>query len=434
MKNIFLVTDFGACADGRTINTRAIQAALDACGTNGGGTVIVPAGCFVTGTLWLRDHVEFHLQSGAVLMASPNLNDYNPLDAYPQNFLSREEEWNGAHLILGVEINDVSITGPGTIDGNGQIFFADPIPYPPFCWRDGLALSKDKEKLRPGQTIVFCESKNIRIRDVAIRNSTCWSCFLHGCEDVFISGLKINNAPYAANTDGIDIDCCRNVTIRDCIIDTGDDAITLRGDCAPLKDKSRVCENIVVNNCVVGSSSSVFRIGVGDGVIRNAVFSNIIITRGGVGISFQSAYSAGPGVAISNITFRDVYASNLAHPFMVMAGKPEATAQIENIVIDGMSAEVFASGVLIGNEHTHPRHISLRNLKLTVVPNPVKLDSRERYPDTLLHLDSVENISLTDVQIEWKTSAPNWKRALYHCGVTGLNIAKNCHLPDPENT
>jgi len=430
---MFLITDYGACGDGKTVNTRAIQAAIDACGSAGGGVVVVPAGLFVTGTLWLRDRMEFHLDSGAVLKGSADLGDYNTLDAYAQNFECRDEEWNGAHLILAVEVSDVSITGPGTIDGNGQAFFADPNPFfpPSFIWRDGLALARDKEHLRPGQMIVFCESKNIRIRDLALRNATCWCCLLHGCEDVFVSGLKIDNAPAAANTDGIDIDCCRNVTVRDCIIDTGDDAITLRGVPALIKDKTRVCENIVVTNCVVGSSSSVFRIGVGDGVIRNAAFSNIIITRGGIGLHFQSAYSAGRGVAISNVTFRDVYARNVAFPFVISPGQLGATAPIENIVIDGFHAEVFAHALIEGNGNTRPRNIRLSHIDLTVVPNPVTLESRDLYPDTLLCIASVDDVSLDDVRVRWKTSAPNWKRALRSSGVTGLAIAGNCRLPEP---
>lgn len=432
---MYLITDYGACGDGIKVNSPAIQAAIDACGTAGGGMVVVPAGVFITGTLWLRDRVELHIEAGAVLKASPDLSDYNALDAYEQNFECRDEEWNGAHLILGVEVSDVAITGPGIIDGNGQAFFTTARPFSPasLIWRDGLALARDKERLRPGQMIVFCESRNIRVRDLSLRNATCWCCLFHGCDTVFVSGLNITNPSDAANTDGIDIDCCRNVTIRDCIIDTGDDAITLRGVPSYLKDKTRLCENVVVSNCVVGSSSSVFRIGVGDGVIRNAIFANIVITRGGIGLHFQSAYSAGRGVAISNITFRDVYARNVAFPFVISPGMPEATAPIENIIIDGLQADVFAGAVIEGNANTRPRNIRLSHVDLTVVSNPVKLESRDMYPDTLLSMASVDDVLLDQVRVQWKTCTPNWQHVLRASQVTGLDIADNCRLPEPEN-
>lgn len=431
---IFNVLDYGAVGDATTVNTGAIQAALDACGKAGGGTVVVPAGCFVTGTIWLRSHVELHLTPGAVLKASPDLADYNKLDAYPQNFMSREEEWNGAHLILGIEVEDVSITGPGTIDGNGKVFFCGPIPLPysAYIWRDGLALAKDKENLRPGQTIVFCESRNIRIRDLAIRDATCWCIFLYGCEDVLVRGLNIRNASTAANTDGIDVDCCRNVTISDCLIDTGDDAITLRADTVRLKNKNRICENITVTNCVVGSSSSVFRIGVGDGVIRNALFSNIVITRGGIGLHFQSAFWPGPGVAISNVTFRDVVARDVALPFHISPGKPEATARIENIVIDGYHAEVFADAAVAGNSRTRPRNIQLRNIQLTVVPHPGQLGPGWKdQPDTLLRIRAADDVTLENVRVEWRTDAKHWKRTLVSEDVAGLKTGADCRLTEP---
>lgn len=430
----FNIADFGARADGKTVNTKSIQAALDACGAAGGGTVVVPAGTFVTGTIWLRSHVELHLQHGAVLLASPDLDDYNSGTAYAQNWGCNEEEWNGSHLILAVEVEDVSVTGTGTIDGNGEAFFAEPVmmPFSHSIWRDGLALARDKKRLRPGQLMVFCESRNIRLRDVSIRNATCWCVFLHGCEDVSVIGLKINNGPAAANTDGIDIDCCRNVTVSNCLIDTGDDAITLRGVPAQLKDKARICENVVVTNCVVGSSSSVFRIGVGNGTIRNAVFSNIVITRGGIGLHFQSSYSpGGRGVAISNVTFRDVYAQNLARAFEISAGQEDTTAPIEDIVIDGYHAECFSSSSVWGNAHTRPTRVRLRNIDITVVPRPDTKVKPEAPPETLLEFVGADDLRMENVRVAWKTTDPGWIRALAMRHCTGVTITEDCRLAEP---
>ena len=108
--NINILTT-GAMADGVTLNTESIQKAIDLCAENGGGRVEVPAGTFVTGTIWLKSHVELYLEQGAVLKASTNMDDYNELDAYPQNYSWLPEEWVGKHLIITVGQTDVAIAG-----------------------------------------------------------------------------------------------------------------------------------------------------------------------------------------------------------------------------------------------------------------------------------------------------------------------------------
>ena len=108
------ILDFGAMGDGVTPCTGKIQAAIDACAASGGGRVTVPAGTYLTGTLWLRSHVELHLGHGSVLKGSTELDDYNALDAYEQNFSCQNpEEWVGKHLVLAVECEDVALTGSG---------------------------------------------------------------------------------------------------------------------------------------------------------------------------------------------------------------------------------------------------------------------------------------------------------------------------------
>ncbi len=245
-------------------------------------------------------------------------------------------------------------------------------------------------------------------------------------------GIKVNNSSWACNTDGIDIDSCRNVTVSDCIIETGDDAIALRGCSGRLNDKTRICEHIVVTNCVVGSSSSVFRIGVGDGEIRNALFSNIVITRGGIGIHFNPAYRPpSKGVSISHVRFRDVSARNVAYPLVVEAGHAEATARIENIVVEGMQCEAFAPIRICGNARNKCHNIVLRNMEITVVPNPVKLDSLNDYPSTLIQIERADEVTLDRVRVQWGTSEPNWQHVIHAVDVSNLDIADNCHLPEP---
>ena len=429
---MYLITDYGASGDGKTLNTKAIQAAIDACSAAGGGTVNVPAGLFITGTIWLRDNVDLRLESGAILKGSPDLDDYNTLDAFPQNWKCPDEEWNGSHLILAVEVNNVSISGYGVIDGNGPAFFAKAEPFSSSCWRYGLALAKDKERLRPGQLIYFCECRHVRVENVSLRDATCWTCLMHGCEDVLIRGVRIHNPPYAGNTDGIDIDSSRNVTISDCIIDTGDDAITLRGDPANLKKKDRVCENVVVTNCILSSSSSVFRIGVGNGVIRNAIISNIIICRGSIGVHIQSTYSPdSTGVSISNITLRDLTISNTFSPFEISPGVSKTTtAQIKNIAFDGFRGSVYGNGRIAGSPASRPRNISLCNVDLTVMPSPTEY----RPGGALLTVRSVDSVSFRNVHVAWSCETTTCNKTLETSDVPGFKLADDCVLdPPPGN-
>ena len=119
----FNVRDYGAVGDGVSKDTASLQKALDAA-TASGGRVVVPPGTYLTGSLWLKSRTELHLQRGAVLKASGDLADYNATDAYPQNWGSKSEGWCGKHLVLCLGQEDVAITGEGTVDGNGTVFFA----------------------------------------------------------------------------------------------------------------------------------------------------------------------------------------------------------------------------------------------------------------------------------------------------------------------
>lgn len=315
------ILDFGAVSDGVTLNTASIQNAIDACAASGGGRVTVTSGVFKTGTVWLKSHVELHLEMGAELLASDNMDDYNALDAYEQNFSVPSEMWVGKHLIIAHEIEDCAITGFGRINGNCHAF-VEKGPSPAgetFGWCHGLSVLKDKEKQRPGQLICFIESKNIRVQDVTIVDSPCWSCFVHGCEFVQIRGVKIFNPIWMLNSDGIDIDASRYVTVSDCIIETGDDAITLRACEHRIKNKDMHCEHITVTNCVLGTGICAFRIGVGQGVIRHARISNIVISHCLNIAQFCTAYNKKGCANIEDVNFSNISAANTDRCFQAFA-------------------------------------------------------------------------------------------------------------------
>ncbi len=361
------ITDFGAISDGVTRNTDAIQQAIDACASAGGGKVCVPCGTFMTGTIYLRDNVELHLEHSAVLLANPDMEDYNDVEAYPQNFSSAlSEEWVGKHLILAIECKNVALTGTGAIDGNADVFFEEPQVQSHLGWRHGIAKAKDKEKLRPGQLVCFIECEDVTVTDVTFRKMPCWGLFLHGCERVSVRGYKAYAREYHANTDGIDIDCCRHVTVSDCIIQTGDDAIAIRGAERKLKNK-KACEYVTITNCVLGSYACAIRVGVGTGNIRHIRLSNITVTNGGNGIQLMTDYESRGCVNIEDVSFTNFSMDNCAWPIKIIEN---SGAKLRDITFDGFNVTGYAAIRMLPANQDTTENIALRNFTFHLVDNP----------------------------------------------------------------
>lgn len=393
----FSVLSFGADPTGAKLSTFAIQKAIDEAALTG-GRVTVPSGLYKTGTLWLKSNIELHLEMGAKLLASEDLSDYNEENAYPQNFRCNGEEWNGKHLIIAHEVDNIAITGLGCLDGNAEAFFCEPIPWDGYTWEKGLALAKDKVNLRPGQLIAVIECKNVVFQDITVQNSTCWCCFFHGCENVSVRGVKIFNPPENANTDGIDIDTCSDVTVSDCIIDTGDDAIALRCDGDRVLHREAVCENITVSNCVLASSSSVFRIGVGRGVLRHIRVDNIVMKRGAVGMCFMGCWTPGKFTDIYDTHFSRISAAKLSFAFQINSIRG---AELRDISITDMRAVCCAMSSVSTDEPGTLKDIRLENVHLKYFDKPLELTSKalDARGDHLLCLKNAQGITLRDVTV-----------------------------------
>ena len=353
------VRDFGAVGDGRTKDTKAIQAAIDA-----GGLVTFPPGVYLTGTLYLRSNGGLDIQPGAVILGSPSLDDYNAADFTPQNYASKAEITSGGHLIVAVECENITLTGGGAIDGNQPAFVNKVRKDAPFIY---------ERTMRPAQMIFLCECSNVHVTNLELRSSPYWTCFLYGCEEVTVTGLHIHSHPMVLNDDGIDVDCCRRVTISDCIIDTGDDCITLRGDDKRLKTK-RACEYISVTNCVLTSRyANAIRVGVGNGEIRNASFSNIIITGYRTAISVVSNWSNDPtsctGVDIIGIDFSNIRST--ARRFLnikldnLSDGKAKTSAVIRDICVRNVRGTMELNNTVRGNGVGTLEGITLDDIRLT---------------------------------------------------------------------
>ncbi len=394
------VLDFGAIADGKTLCTAALQSAIDACATSGGGRVLVLAGKYKIGTIWLRSRVELHLELGAELIASENLDDYNPLDAYEQNWGCIAEGWVGKHLIIAHEIENCALTGFSTVNGNLHAFAyrVDSAKDKVYGWCNGRSLLKDAKKTRPGQLICFIECKNVRVQDITIMDSPCWSCFLHGCEYVQIRGVKIQNPIWMLNTDGIDIDSSRYVTVSDCLIETGDDAITLRADEARVKNKDMHCEYVTVTNCVLSTGICAFRIGVGTGVIRHARIHGIVIRHALNVVQLCTAYGENGQANIEDVHFSDISADRTDRLLQAFA---KNGAYIRNVSIENVQTTAAVQNVIEVTEGSI-RGISLRNIEMQFADKATDL-SENQYAyrgSHLLYLSGAENVTLENFHID----------------------------------
>ena len=268
----------GAIGDGRANDTRAVQAAIDACAAAGGGRVLVPAGgTFRIGTIALRDHVELHLENGALLVASEDPADYRELAIAGEYGGNR-----GAFVIYAEGCRNVAITGLGTIDGRGSAFMAGP-------WHGvserGQAWIMKPQEFRPRLCGLF-RCRDVTVRDVTLRDAAQWTLHLTGCDGVVIDGVRIRNRLDVPNCDGIDPDHCRNVTISNCHIEAGDDGIVIKNtrpfaDCGPT-------ENIVVQNCTIISTSAAVKIGSESvDAFRGILVQNCAISRSSRGLAIQ---------------------------------------------------------------------------------------------------------------------------------------------------
>ncbi|MBR4666134.1 MAG: hypothetical protein IKO93_19875 [Lentisphaeria bacterium] len=339
------VKEFGAVGDGKTSDTLAIQRAIDA-----GGEVLFPPGTYKSGTLYLHSHTGLRFEPGAILISGGEEEQWNAPDFCPQNRTSEKEKNNGRHLIVAYQCEDVSIQG-GTIDG----FYSH--------WLDEINSDNGffKLKSRNGQMLFFCECRDVRLRDCTLRNASYWHCFLHGCERITISGLHIYGDPRVVCSDGIDLDCCRFATVSDCIIETADDAIAIRGNSKALGDTLRPTEYITVSNCALSSSfADAIRLGVGNGVIRNCLFSNLVFYRSGFnvgkGIELTSSFSSDSGVDMENITFENIR-TDLMRPFKIClssaliepTGGRDIKSRIRNIDFRHIRGKAELTSEILGN-------------------------------------------------------------------------------------
>ncbi|MDR3219459.1 MAG: glycoside hydrolase [Dysgonamonadaceae bacterium] len=300
------INDFGAVADTAVLSTQAIQKAIDACSADGGGQVVIPAGFYQTGSIILKSNVDFHLENGAVLLGSKNLDDYIQLKPA---YVSLRTQEATIQLIYAENAENIVLSGFGMIDGRGSIF-------PKLTWND--------EGITRPHLLRFITCNHVVVKDITLKNSGCWMQHYLACENLQINGLRIFNRNNY-NNDALDLDGCRNVTVANLISDSDDDGITLKST------SPKPCENISISNCVISSRCNAIKLGTeSNGGFKNINISNCVVKPSDV----EAPAFFGREKGTSAIALE------------IVDGGTMENISVSNIVIDGTESPVF---IRLGN-------------------------------------------------------------------------------------
>lgn len=292
------IDSLGATGDGKVNNASIIQKAIDQVWASGGGQVIIPSGgVYLSGSIELKENVDLHLESGSILRASSNYDDYtaehnikNLTNGSVDEFVLPQRAF-----IVAFKAHNASISGPGCIDGNANEFISERGRY--IHKMRGPVGGRDQYLERPF-TIFTIECENLNIRQFTLRDPAFWAIRTTGCHRLLIDGIRILTDLMVPNADGVDIDRCQNVRIVNCEFVTADDCISLKS-CSQTSQYGDVSD-VIIANCVMTSTSGAITLGtesVGD--IKNVIVSNCIIKDSHRGFAVR----AREGGTISNVRF-----------------------------------------------------------------------------------------------------------------------------------
>ncbi|MCX6213859.1 glycosyl hydrolase family 28 protein [Spirosoma sp.] len=340
-------------ADGTTDQAKSLQQTIDSCGAAGGGTLIVPAGRYLISPISLRSRVNLQLASGATLLASTNAADYTP---------------KLPNLINGDSLTDVSLTGTGTIDGNGAVW-----------WQRFIDSGKTLNRPR---LIYLTRSRNVTIDGLTLINSPSFHLVPSQCQNVTIQNLTITAPSDSPNTDGIDPANCTHVLIQNCTIDNGDDNIAIKGG----RSNGQIvqpCQDIQIRNCrflhghglSVGSETSS---GVSSVSVTNCTFTG---TTNGIRIKSQP----GLGGAIQNLSYSQITMTNVTNPLIIDLayslnsnnGYASDIPSVSGLTIDQLSVTgAKNAGGLVGSTNSLLQNLTLSNLQISAQTGLVLQNAR----------------------------------------------------------
>ncbi len=320
----YRVSGFGVKADGITLNTCSIQKAIDYVNEKGGGRLIFEAGNYLTGTFYLKSNVTLHLEHGATLLGSTNPFDY---------VKDRKIGWMS--MIFAVNQENIGITGRGTINGRGFITATNMVDYiHRGIYADPLKLDRPNETNRP-QNIYFRECNHVTITGITLRDPASWNQTYDQCKNLYVDSIYVDSKSYW-NNDGIDIVDCDGVVIKNSYFDAADDVI-----CFKSHDATKMCQNVVVDNCVGRSSAN----GLKFGTVSRGGFKNFRVTNLTIFDTFRSAitFAAVDGGEIENIVVDGVRSINTGNVIYLRIGDRWSQGKkpyLKDIVISNVYAEV----------------------------------------------------------------------------------------------
>lgn len=367
-------TKAGIVGDGTTLNTAAIQKAIDECSAAGGGVLRFPAGRYLTGTIRIKSHVTLRLEKDATLLGSTDAADYRNLDP----FIDGSGNLLGHALVVAVDAENVGIEGGGTVDGQSPALKKKQNPYAmrPFLLR-----------------WVRCE--NVTVRDVLLTNPGAWTLNFYQTKGAVVEGVKIRSRDLGMhNNDGINIDSSENLAVRHCDVVSGDDALVIKST-----SRTRPSRNISAVDCSLSTRTNAIKLGTESiGGFENITVSNCRITR--TKMSGIALYAVDGG-DLKNVSISDVTMDGVAVPISIRLGSrlktfregDEARTQagkLRDVAIRNVSAKnIGFIGMLINGVPGHPvEALTLEDIRLevpgggTAEQAKVRLSEKEKaYPE-----------------------------------------------------
>jgi polygalacturonase len=422
-KDTFNIKNYGAVADGITLNTIAINKAMDACNKKGGGVVLVPIGFWLTGPIEIKSNVNLHLEANAVLQFTRDFNEYPLIETNWEGLAT----YRNQSPLYATNATNIAITGNGIVDGNGDAWrMVKKDKLTATQWKNkiesGGVLSEDKKTWYPsdkavkgskaklpgvlaaGTTkadvetykdflrpnlVVLTKCKKVLLEGVTFQNSPAWNLHPLMCEDLTVKNVYAKNPWYAQNGDGIDIESCRNFLIENSTFDVGDDGICIKsGRDQEGRKRNMPTENGIIKNCVVYHAHGGFVIGSEmSGGAKNLWVSNCTFIGTDIGLRFKTTRGRGgvvENIFIDGITMKDIVAEAILFDMYYAAKDPvplagekreppvvelkkvdETTPHfknffVKNIVCNGAEKAIFIRGI----PEMHIKNINLENMTL----------------------------------------------------------------------